>query len=101
MVLPLVLLVQEASRQSSADLNKIKLYDFTVMESGENREFRYKSRGFVAWFATTKSVKKPKQGCCFSYDVDFPLDLVPGFQFKKESFKVVRGVKTQDSHFPF
>ena len=30
--------MQEASRQSSADLNKIKLYDFTVMESGENRE---------------------------------------------------------------
>ena len=36
--LSLVLLVQEASRQSSADLNKIKLYDFTVMESEENRE---------------------------------------------------------------
>ena len=33
-----VLLVQEASRHSSADLNRIKLYDFTVMESGENRE---------------------------------------------------------------
>ena len=37
-VIALVLLVQEASRHSSADLNKIKLYDFTVMESGENRE---------------------------------------------------------------
>ena len=49
LLFPLVLLVQEASRQSSADLNKIKLYDFTVMESEENREWQRRDGDERTW----------------------------------------------------
>ena len=58
-MIALVLLVQEASRQSRADLSKNKLYDFTVMESEENRE------DCTSEFVTTLTEGIVFRICCF------------------------------------